>query len=121
MAVGSTSSSAITAQMISATSKPFVELVTCDVVLRELGDEKASVSITVLSDFSSTQRNSSSTKSRSYETSIDKGTVFAMPLALPSIMTLDLDLVKEFFNNVLENMQLLHDRSTDKIVLCLKD
>jgi hypothetical protein len=48
-------------------------------------------------------------------------TIFAMPLALPSIMALDAELVQEFFSNITENIQLLYDRNTTKISLCLKE
>ena len=81
------------------------------------------MSVTVLNHFTSSQLRPSrrSGKKTNTELSIDSNTVFAMPLALPSIMALDAELVQEFFNNVVENMRLFYDRSTDSISLCLNE
>ena len=78
---------------------------------------QASLSVTVLDSFTSDQLGHSSAR----KITIERGTVYSMPLALPSIMALDAELVEEFFNNVIANAQLLYDRSTYKISLCLKE
>jgi hypothetical protein len=99
------------------------EALQCTLLLRELGDEKASISVTALEDFSSRQLAQQQQQQRCSldGAAVKQGAVFAMPLALPSIMALDAELVQEFFNNITENIQLLYDRSTNKISLCLKE
>ena len=89
---------------------------------------KARVTLTVLHDFVSSQVGSAkhqvtpkAKQNNTHGISIPANAVFVMPLALPSIMALDAELVEEFFGNVTENIQLLYDRQTDSISLCLKE
>lgn len=117
-----TPSGATIQQVIAASNKPPKETIPCSVELKELGDEKASISVTILNNFKSVQlRSQKKGSSSKYELSIDANTTYSMPLALPSIMSLDPELVQEFFNNIMENMQLSYDRGTDQIFLCLKE
>lgn len=64
---------------------------------------------------------SSRKKSVAGSVTIAANSSFTMPLALPSIMALDADLVKEFFGNIVANVRLFYDRSTDTIALTLKE
>lgn len=106
--------------LLSATGafggKHFHENVHVLIKLKDIGDEKARVSVTVLGDFYS--RN---VKQRSKKPTIASESSYSLIVSLPSVMAVDSDLVREFFTNLLCSVKLLYDRRTGNVNLTLKE
>jgi hypothetical protein len=79
------------------------------------------MTVTVLSDFSSSYLRNNSSKGGNHTPLIHANSSFSMGISLPSIMAVDSDLVIDFFRNLLENVRLFYDRNTSLITLSMKE